>query len=144
MFNLRAFFIQKQCQVAVLPLGTGNDLARVLGWGSSCDDDAHLPQLLERYESASTKMLDRWSVMVFEKTVAYKPRMSMCHGFVTMLNEFVALADYQLQAIIDTDELEVVVQATETVGGLIRDYLAKIGENFGEDEQMQIRCEILR
>lgn len=52
-------FLQKKCQLAVLPLGTGNDLARVLGWGSSCDDDAHLPQILERYEKASTKMLDR-------------------------------------------------------------------------------------
>lgn len=51
--------LQKKCQLAVLPLGTGNDLARVLGWGSSCDDDAHLPQILERYEKASTKMLDR-------------------------------------------------------------------------------------
>lgn len=52
-------FLQKQCQVGVLPLGTGNDLARVLGWGASCDDDAHLPHLLERYEKATTKMLDR-------------------------------------------------------------------------------------
>lgn len=51
--------MQKKCQLAVLPLGTGNDLARVLGWGSSCDDDAHLPQILERYEKAGTKMLDR-------------------------------------------------------------------------------------
>lgn len=50
---------QKQCQIGVLPLGTGNDLARVIGWGSVCDDDAHLPQLLERYEKASVKMLDR-------------------------------------------------------------------------------------
>lgn len=53
--------IKKQCQVGVLPLGTGNDLARVIGWGSVCDDDAHLPQLLERYEKASVKMLDRWN-----------------------------------------------------------------------------------
>ena len=62
-FILRVFFLmvsqQKQCQIGVLPLGTGNDLARVLGWGASCDDDTHLPQLLDKYEKASTKMLDR-------------------------------------------------------------------------------------
>lgn len=52
-------FPQRQVQTAVLPLGTGNDLARVLGWGASCDDAASLPQLIERYERASTKMLDR-------------------------------------------------------------------------------------
>lgn len=128
----------------MLPLGTGNDLARVLGWGSSCDDDAHLPQLLERYESASTKMLDRWSVMVFEKTVAYKPRMSMCHGVVTMLDEFVHLADFQLQAIIDTDDLETATAATEQVGDLIKEYVLKVAENYADDEQIQIRCDILR
>lgn len=50
---------QVQCHVGVLPLGTGNDLARVLGWGASCDDDAHLPQIMDKYERASTKILDR-------------------------------------------------------------------------------------
>lgn len=48
-----------QCQLGVLPLGTGNDLARVLGWGGSYDDDTQLPQILEKLERASTKMLDR-------------------------------------------------------------------------------------
>ncbi|KAF1573764.1 DGKH kinase, partial [Regulus satrapa] len=50
---------QASCQLGVLPLGTGNDLARVLGWGGSCDDDTQLPQILEKLERASTKMLDR-------------------------------------------------------------------------------------
>lgn len=50
----------------VLPLGTGNDLARVLGWGSVCDDDNQLPQLLEKYERATTKLLDRWSILTYE------------------------------------------------------------------------------
>ncbi|XP_016780739.1 diacylglycerol kinase eta isoform X6 [Pan troglodytes] len=51
--------LNKQCQLGVLPLGTGNDLARVLGWGGSYDDDTQLPQILEKLERASTKMLDR-------------------------------------------------------------------------------------
>ncbi|XP_061547230.1 diacylglycerol kinase eta isoform X4 [Phycodurus eques] len=58
--------LHKQCQLGVLPLGTGNDLARVLGWGPSCDDDTQLPQTLEKLERASTKMLDRWSIMTYE------------------------------------------------------------------------------
>ncbi|XP_047507651.1 diacylglycerol kinase eta isoform X2 [Pieris napi] len=65
--------IHRQVQTAVLPLGTGNDLARVLGWGSSCDDAANLQQLLERYERASTKMLDRWSIMSFERALTAPP-----------------------------------------------------------------------
>ncbi|XP_059478618.1 diacylglycerol kinase eta-like isoform X2 [Neocloeon triangulifer] len=61
--------LHRHCRVGVLPLGTGNDLARVLGWGSACDHDANLPQLLERYEQATTKMLDRWSVLCLEREV---------------------------------------------------------------------------
>lgn len=47
-------------------MGTGNDLARVLGWGAALDDDSQLPKLLESFERATTKMLDRWSIMTYE------------------------------------------------------------------------------
>lgn len=58
--------LHKQCQIGVLPLGTGNDLARVLGWGAALDDDNQLAKLLEFIERATTKMLDRWSMMTYE------------------------------------------------------------------------------
>lgn len=60
------YFFFVKCQIGVLPLGTGNDLARVLGWGSALDDDSQLPKLLESFERATTKMLDRWSMMTYE------------------------------------------------------------------------------
>lgn len=83
--------------------------------------------------------------MVFEKHIKLKPsKMSVCHGFTTMLNEFVTMADYQLQAIIETDDIETVKNVTETVCSLVKDYLGKIGETYAADEKMHIQCDILR
>ena len=48
-----------QCQIAVLPLGTGNDLARVLGWGSTCYDVGVIPIVLQQLERARPEMFDR-------------------------------------------------------------------------------------
>jgi len=48
--------------VGVVPLGTGNDLARVLGWGSQAQDEEKIPQILADMEQSSFKLLDRWSV----------------------------------------------------------------------------------
>lgn len=82
---------------------------------------------------------------MFEKTIKLKPsKMSVCHGFTTMLNEFVTMADYQLKAIIETDDIETMQKATETVCGLIKDYLIKINDTYMADDQMHVHSDILR
>lgn len=110
--------MQKQCQVGVLPLGTGNDLARVLGWGSSCDDDTHLPQLLEKYEKASTKMLDRWSIMTFERSISLP-----CHKVTlhqpdpaiksSVANEYEISVLAHITNILQSDEENVVISSAK-------------------------------
>jgi diacylglycerol kinase (ATP) len=48
--------------VAILPLGTGNDLARALGWGASYSADMSLDKVLARVLHARTTRLDRWLI----------------------------------------------------------------------------------
>ena len=51
--------------VAIFPLGTGNDLARALGYGSGSDASADINQFLENIGVKSTKVkMDRWKVRV--------------------------------------------------------------------------------
>ncbi|XP_037809708.1 diacylglycerol kinase eta isoform X6 [Lucilia sericata] len=141
------FSMHKQCQVAVLPLGTGNDLARVLGWGSSCDDDAHLPQILERYETASTKMLDRWSIMVFEKAISMQPKvpkMSLSSEQEALLTGMVTAANENLRSIVETDDLPTLMSATKTLCETIDDLLERMCEHRKEDDQLTVKCDILR
>jgi len=65
--------LSSRMRVCVLPLGTGNDLAQVMGWGNTCDDDVTAHVIVQRCERASVKMLDRWSVLTYERDVNYEP-----------------------------------------------------------------------
>eukprot|EP00123_Amoebidium_parasiticum_P011397 comp20688_c0_seq1/m.26928 comp20688_c0_seq1/g.26928 ORF comp20688_c0_seq1/g.26928 comp20688_c0_seq1/m.26928 type:complete len:746 (-) comp20688_c0_seq1:686-2923(-) len=51
-----------QPAVGVLPLGTGNDLARVLRWGGGYTNNQSLSQILSQLQEADQLMLDRWSL----------------------------------------------------------------------------------
>ena len=56
--------------VAVLPLGTGNDLSRVLHWGggfSVAEGQGALSTFLTDVENAAVTMLDRWKVNITEE-----------------------------------------------------------------------------
>ncbi|XP_070156608.1 diacylglycerol kinase epsilon [Polyergus mexicanus] len=50
--------------VAIIPLGTGNDLSRVLGWGKEHDSDLDPIEILKKVQAAEKVMLDRWFVMI--------------------------------------------------------------------------------
>ncbi|KAI7741203.1 hypothetical protein M8C21_026492 [Ambrosia artemisiifolia] len=53
--------------VAILPAGTGNDLARVLGWGGglgSVERQGGLCTMLQDIEHAALTILDRWKISI--------------------------------------------------------------------------------
>ncbi len=50
--------------LAILPLGTGNDLANVLKWGNSFPNQKRLDRILWEVKSADEDKLDRWKVVL--------------------------------------------------------------------------------
>ncbi|ELK10028.1 Diacylglycerol kinase eta, partial [Pteropus alecto] len=122
-----------QCQVGVLPLGTGNDLARVLGWGSSYDDDTQLPQILEKLERASTKMLDRWSIMTYELKLPPKasllpePPEESEEFYMTIYEDSVAT---HLSKILNSDEHAVVIASAKILCETVKDFVAKVEKAY--------------
>jgi diacylglycerol kinase (ATP) len=59
--------------VAILPLGTGNDLSRVTRWGgglSSVEGQGGICALLNDVDHAAVTVLDRWNVAIKEKSGA--------------------------------------------------------------------------
>ncbi|XP_059342061.1 diacylglycerol kinase epsilon isoform X2 [Ammospiza nelsoni] len=54
-------------QVAVLPLGTGNDLSNTLGWGAGYAGEVPVEQILRNVMEADGIKLDRWKVQVTNK-----------------------------------------------------------------------------
>ncbi|XP_042541663.1 diacylglycerol kinase eta isoform X3 [Dipodomys spectabilis] len=127
--------LHKQCQLGVLPLGTGNDLARVLGWGGSYDDDTQLPQILEKLERASTKMLDRWSIMTYELKLPPKaslPPEAPEEFYMTIYEDSVAS---HLTKILNSDEDAVVISSAKILCETVKDFVAKVEKEY--DKRME-------
>ncbi|XP_031417052.1 diacylglycerol kinase eta isoform X3 [Clupea harengus] len=144
--------LHKQCQLGVLPLGTGNDLARVLGWGPSCDDDTQLPQILEKLERASTKMLDRWSIMTHEIKIPHKntPTVDDEEDSQFQISAYEDSVAAHLTKILSSDQHSVVISSAKILCGTVKDFVAKVGksyekgpDNTGEADTMSLKCAVL-
>nr|XP_020477469.1 diacylglycerol kinase delta isoform X2 [Monopterus albus] len=155
--EIDALTLHKQCQLGVLPLGTGNDLARVLGWGSACDDDTQLPQILEKLERASTKMLDRWSIMVYETKFPRQHCASTITDDCSDDSEVQQILTYEdsvaahLSKILTSDQHSVVISSAKVLCETVKDFVARVGkayerntESSEESEAMAKKCGILK
>ncbi|KAF6728228.1 Diacylglycerol kinase eta [Oryzias melastigma] len=148
--------LHKQCQLGVLPLGTGNDLARVLGWGGLCDDDAQLLQILEKLERATTKMLDRWSIMTYEvpTTNKHSPIVKEDDGLDSPpqvhITQYADSVASHLAKILDSDKHSDVISSAKFLCGTVNDFVAEVGkayeratENKEEADAMAKKCALL-
>ncbi|KAG8580707.1 hypothetical protein GDO81_007397 [Engystomops pustulosus] len=155
--EIDALNLHKQCQLGVLPLGTGNDLARVLGWGSACDDDTQLPQILEKLERAGTKMLDRWSIMVYETKLPARPPDNSVSTDPSEDCEVQQILGYEdsvaahLSQILSSDQHSVVISSAKVLCETVKDFVARVGkayermtESCEESETMAGKCNLLR
>ncbi|XP_044272407.1 diacylglycerol kinase epsilon isoform X2 [Tribolium madens] len=50
--------------LAIVPLGTGNDLSRVLGWGKENPSELDVGEVLQNVQNARLAQLDRWRVEI--------------------------------------------------------------------------------
>nr|XP_023653382.1 diacylglycerol kinase delta-like isoform X3 [Paramormyrops kingsleyae] len=147
--------LHKQCRLGVLPLGTGNDLARVLGWGGLCDDDAQLLQILEKLERATTKMLDRWSVMTYEGPAKHCPLVAKDSEtqdapLQVQITQYADSVASHLSKILDSDQHSDVISSTKFLCGTVNDFVSEVGkayeraaENREEADAMARKCTLL-
>ncbi|XP_021044191.1 diacylglycerol kinase kappa [Mus pahari] len=127
--TIDAYGLHDRCQLAIIPLGTGNDLARVLGWGACWSKGTSPLDILSRVEQAHVRILDRWSVMIRET-----PRQApLLKGQVEMdIPRFEAAAIKNVESA--TTELNKILKAkypTEMV--IATRFLCSAVEDFVED-----------
>lgn len=79
-------------EIALVPLGTGNDLSRVLGWGKTIADSEMYDYLVSIANHSTLTLLDRWKLHFTYKTktnvwsgLKRHPGFNTTTEFVTMI-----------------------------------------------------------
>nr|XP_012326994.1 diacylglycerol kinase kappa [Aotus nancymaae] len=134
-----AFGLHERCQLAVIPLGTGNDLARVLGWGAFWNKSKSPLDILNRVEQASVRFLDRWSVMIREtprQIPLLKGQVEMdVPRFEAAAIQHVESAATELNKILKAKYHTEVIIATRFLCSAVEDFVLDIVKAWGQIKQ---------
>lgn len=77
--------IEKWPPIAILPLGTGNDLARIHGWGGGYANESLL-LILKQVQEAYISLLDRWTIKIERKKKRKKSEKKESHEIKPFTN----------------------------------------------------------
>nr|KAG5687022.1 hypothetical protein BaRGS_016492 [Batillaria attramentaria] len=143
--DYRCLWCRAMCQIGVLPFGTGNDLARVLGWGAAFDDDTQLPAALEKLEHSQIKMLDRWSIWTYEGNMPPPRKLSQQMDPISEYED--SVADH-LSKILHCEDHQVIISSAKVLCETVKAFVAKVAqahENDSEKDSKDIatKCAVL-
>ncbi|KAG8521165.1 Diacylglycerol kinase kappa, partial [Galemys pyrenaicus] len=134
-----AFGLHERCQLAVIPLGTGNDLARVLGWGAFWNKNKSPLNILNRVEQATVRILDRWSVMIREtprQTPLLKGQVEMdVHRFEAAAIQHLESATTELNKILKAKYPTEMIIATRFLCSAVEDFVLDIVKAWRQIKQ---------
>ena len=82
--------------ISILPLGTGNDLARVHGWGAGYNNESIL-MILEQITEAYVSLLDRWELTIESKKRKTKDKKSFMNYLGVGVDAQTALGFHRLR-----------------------------------------------
>ncbi|XP_003505849.1 diacylglycerol kinase kappa isoform X1, partial [Cricetulus griseus] len=137
--TIDAYGLHDRCQLAVIPLGTGNDLARVLGWGAFWNKSKSPVDILNRVEQAHVRILDRWSVMIRETPKQFpllKGQVEMdVPRFEAAAIQRVQTATTELNKILKARYSTEVVIATRFLCSAVEDFVADIVKAWNQIRQ---------
>ncbi|CAJ1957266.1 unnamed protein product [Cylindrotheca closterium] len=88
--------LQRWPPIAILPLGTGNDLARVHGWGGGYSNES-LIEILEQVAESYISWLDRWEFTIENKKGKVKKVKSFFNYFGVGADAQMALQVHKLR-----------------------------------------------
>eukprot|EP00980_Cylindrotheca_fusiformis_P022873 scaffold9857_cov127-Cylindrotheca_fusiformis.AAC.19 len=88
--------LQRWPPIAILPLGTGNDLARVHGWGGGYSNES-LVDILQQVAESYVSWLDRWEMTVESKKGKVKEAKSFFNYFGVGADAQMALQVHKLR-----------------------------------------------